>query len=39
MNSKITIPIVIAISVIVTAGIMLSFGTDNQTQDHTNAHN
>lgn len=32
MNSKITIPIVIAISIIVTAGIMLSFGTDNQPQ-------
>lgn len=32
MNSKIIIPIVIAISVIVTAGIMLSLGYDNQPQ-------
>ena len=32
MNSKITIPIAITISVIVTAGIMLSFETDNQPQ-------
>ena len=32
MNSKITIPIVIAISVIITAGIMFSFGYDNQPQ-------
>ena len=32
MNSKITIPIVIAISVIVTAGIMFSLGIDNQPQ-------
>ena len=32
MNSKITISIVIAISVIVTAGIMFSLGIDNQPQ-------
>ena len=32
MNSKIIIPIVIAISVIVTAGIMFSLGFDNQPQ-------
>lgn len=32
MKSKITIPIVIAISVIVTAGLMFSFGYDNQPQ-------
>ena len=32
MSSKITIPIVIAISVIVTAGIMFSLGFDNQPQ-------
>ena len=32
MNSKITIPIIIAISVIVTAGIMFSLGIDNQPQ-------
>jgi len=32
MNSKITIPIVIAISIIVTAGIMFSLGIDNQPQ-------
>ena len=32
MNQKITIPIVIAISVIVTAGIMFSVGNDNQPQ-------
>ena len=32
MNSKITIPIVIAISVIVTAGRMVSVGYDNQPQ-------
>ena len=32
MNSKITIPIVIAISVIITAGIMFSIGYDNQPQ-------
>ncbi|QLH04322.1 copper amine oxidase [Nitrosopumilus oxyclinae] len=32
MNQKITIPIVIAISVIVTAGIMFSVGSDNQPQ-------
>ena len=32
MNSKITIPIVIAISVIITAGIMFSLGYDNQSQ-------
>ena len=32
MNSKITIPIVIAISVIITAGIMFSLGYDNQPQ-------
>jgi len=32
MNSKIIIPIVIAISVIVTAGIMFSIGFDNQPQ-------
>ena len=32
MNSKIIIPIVIAISAIVTAGIMFSLGIDNQTQ-------
>jgi uncharacterized secreted protein with C-terminal beta-propeller domain len=32
MNSKITIPIVIAISVIITGGIMFSLGYDNQPQ-------
>ena len=32
MNSKITIPIVIAISVIVTAGIMYAMDTDEQPQ-------
>jgi inhibitor of cysteine peptidase len=32
MNAKITIPIVIAISVIITAGIMISIGYDNQPQ-------
>lgn len=35
MSSKITIPIVIAISVIITAGIMLSLGYDNQVQPET----
>ena len=32
MNSKITIPIIIAISVIVTAGIIFSLEYDNQPQ-------
>lgn len=32
MNAKITIPIVIAISVIITAGIMIAIGYDNQPQ-------